>query len=127
MSTSEFIGVPIHQDVTAFEEKPFGPLTAKQALYLGLALAVGGITGFVTVYLLGMDMSTASMPIMLFATPIGLLAFVKPDDLSPGKYATLMANHMLNRQQLAFRSQSDPMCKTFHGERPTQNTNEETR
>lgn len=125
MATTEFIGVPIHQDVTSFEEKPFGPLTGRQALYLSAAGALGFAVGFVTIQLMHMNMDVASLFIMAVAVPVGMLAFIKPDDLSPMHYATLLASHALVKQRLEFRGATDPMCRTFQGRRVTDTQDKE--
>ena len=104
MDTNEFIGVPVHEDVSSYEEKIYAGFTKRQVICIGggaaLAVALGvGLIGFA-----GIPSSIASYIIMIICVPIMLLAMLKPDDLPLEEWLGLALSTLDNPQQLKYRS-----------------------
>lgn len=118
IETNEFVGVPIHKDVSAFEEKIYGGITKRQLVCFSLAGVVGVVTWLICTQIIGIDFNSASYPVMILATPPALAAFVRPDDLPLERYLKLVYTNITSVQRLPYESKSDPLCKSFSGRRP---------
>lgn len=115
MDTEEFVGVPIHQDVSTYEEKIYGGVTLRQIVCFAIAIGLGLLVGVFCTNVLGMALEDAAYPIMIVTIPPGAVAFVHPDDLPLEVYARLCLTEFANPQRLCYKNESDPLCRSFQG------------
>lgn len=115
MANIEFISVPIHRDITTYEERIYGGVTARQVVCYGAALAIAVLSAYLLVIVCGFDASVAAYPIILLSVPIALVATLKPEGLNLETYLGLACTFFFFNQRLAFRSRS-ALGRSYHGQ-----------
>lgn len=115
MATTEYVGVPIHKDVTEYEGRIFGGLTGRQITCIAAALVL-------TVGVAVLGLKVLELPndlVMTIATPCvaipALLAMGTPEGLKPEVYAQLMLLQYTTPQRLVYRKAAEPVVTSFHG------------
>jgi hypothetical protein len=96
--------IPVQKDIGEYDEKIVGKLTLRSAVCLGAGfLSAVGVAAF-THFVLGIDVSKATLPVMACALPFWLLGFCKPCGLPLEKFVVLYANHVLHAHPMTYRS-----------------------
>ena len=103
IDTPEFIGVPIHKDVTTYEERIFGGVTGRQVLCFGIAGALALVIGLVVTQVLHLPVDIAFYPIAIVCVPIALMGVVRPKGMAPEVYLRLVWSHFVSPQRLAYK------------------------
>lgn len=120
MASSNYAGVPIHKDITKYEEKIYGSLTKRQIAGLALGGAIGLATGWLCVQIAGMPLEYASYIVLMLSAPPVLVAMWEPDGIKAETYISLAMTQMLAPQRLPFRTKADPLATTFEWNRKKQ-------
>lgn len=120
MASSNYAGVPIHKDITKYEEKIYGSLTKRQIAGLVLGAAIGFATGWLCVHAAGMPLEYASYIVLILSAPPVLIAMWEPDGIKAETYISLAITQMLAPQRLPFRTKADPLVTTLEWNRKKQ-------
>lgn len=119
MASSNY-AVPIHKDITKYEEKIYGSLTKRQIVGLVLGGTIGLATGWLCVQVAGMPLEYASYIVLILSAPPVLISMWEPDGIKAETYISLAMTQMLARQRLPFKTKADPLVTTFEWNRKKQ-------
>ena len=99
---TNYIGVQVFDDTLKYEERPIAGLTKRQLFcFIPAAVVSIALMAFLT-KVMQLDMTTASYPVGIIATAIGIIPFVTPDDLEPQVFLKLVKHALFDKQILAF-------------------------
>lgn len=106
---------PVHKDIGEYTEKVVGKLSART-----LACVAGGIASSFAAaagsyFLLGIQVSDATLPVMAASMPFWLLGFWRPRGLKAEEYVPMWLDHMLSDGKLAYEAGCD--LRPIAGER----------
>ncbi len=106
---------PVHKDIGEYTEKVVGKLSART-----LACVAGGIASSFAAaagsyFLLGIQVSDATLPVMAASMPFWLLGFWRPRGLKAEEYVPMRLDHMLFDGRLAYEAGCD--LRSVAGER----------
>lgn len=98
---------PVHKDIGEYTEKVVGKLSART-----LACVAGGIASSFAAaagsyFLLGIQVSDATLPVMAASMPFWLLGFWRPRGLKAEEYVPMRLDHMLSDGKLAYEAGCD--------------------
>lgn len=100
------ISIPIHKDISKYEPKIVGGLTARTLLFTTLAIVVGLVVGLFVGLVLGGDVSEFPWIFLELGATAGLWAmgYIRPLDLRFEEWASLWVRQNLTNQRLAYSS-----------------------
>ena len=106
---------PVHKDIGEYTEKVVGKRSART-----LACGAGGIASSFAAaagsyFLLGIQVSDATLPVMAASMPFWLLGFWRPRGLKAEEYVPMRLDHMLSDGKLAYEAGCGP--RLIAGER----------
>lgn len=113
MASSNYIGVPVHKDITKYQEKIYGSLTKRQIVGIVIGAAIAVAVSWVCVQLAGMPMDYAAYIVIALAAPPVIFSMWEPDGIKPEVYVSLVITQLLAYQRLPYKTKADPLAHTF--------------
>ena len=101
------LSVPVHKDVTEYQPKVIGGLTARTIICIGAAVGCALAFGMLCTFVLHVDINDVIYLVWLAAAPAALLGFYTPHGMNFEKFAPLWLAHNFNEQCLVYVSASN--------------------
>lgn len=101
------LSVPVHKDVTEYQPKVIGGLTARTIICIGAAVGSALAFGMLCTFVFHVDINDVIYLVWLAAAPAALLGFYTPHGLNFEKFAPLWLAHNFNVQCLVYVSASN--------------------
>lgn len=127
------LSVPVHKDVTEYQPKVIGGLTARTIICIGAAVGSALAFGMLCTFVFHVDINDVIYLVWLAATPAALVGFYTPHGLNFEKFAPLWLAHNFNEQCLVydsasnrgeFKAEADALKKAYADERKCANGKE---
>lgn len=104
------LSVPVHKDVTEYQPKVIGGLTARTIICIGAAVGCALAFGMLCTFVFHVDINDVIYLVWLAAAPAALLGFYTPHGMNFEKFAPLWLAHNFNEQCLVY------VCASNRGE-----------
>lgn len=101
------LSVPVHKDVTEYQPKVIGGLTARTIICIGAAVGSALAFGMLCTFVFHVDINDVIYLVWLAAAPAALLGFYTPHGMNFEKFAPLWLAHNFNEQCLVYVSASN--------------------
>lgn len=101
------LSVPVHKDVTEYQPKVIGGLTARTIICIGAAVGCALAFGMLCTFVFHVDINDVIYLVWLAAAPAALLGFFTPHGMNFEKFAPLWLAHNFNEQCLVYVSASN--------------------
>ena len=101
------LSVPVHKDVTEYQPKVIGGLTARTIICIGAAVGCALAFGMLCTFVFHVDINDVIYLVWLAAAPAALLGFYTPHGMNFEKFAPLWLAHNFNEQCLVYVSASN--------------------
>ena len=101
------LSVPVHKDVTEYQPKVIGGLTARTIICIGAAAGCALAFGMLCTFVFHVDINDVIYLVWLAAAPAALLGFYTPHGMNFEKFAPLWLAHNFNEQCLVYVSASN--------------------
>ena len=101
------LSVPVHKDVTEYQPKVIGGLTARTIICIGAAVGSAQAFGMLCTFVFHVDINDVIYLVWLAAAPAALLGFYTPHGMNFEKFAPLWLAHNFNEQCLVYVSASN--------------------
>ena len=101
------LSVPVHKDVTEYQPKVIGGLTARTIICIGAAVGSALAFGMLCTFVFHVDINDVIYLVWLAAAPAALLGFYTPHGMNFEKFAPLWLAHNFNEQWLVYVSASN--------------------
>ena len=101
------LSVPVHKDVTEYQPKVIGGLTARTIICIGAAVGCALAFGMLCTFVVHVDINDVIYLVWLAAAPAALLGFYTPHGMNFEKFAPLWLAHNFNEQCLVYVSASN--------------------
>lgn len=120
------LSVPVHKDVTEYQPKVIGGLTARTIICIGAAVGCALAFGMLCTFVFHVDINDVIYLVWLAAAPAALLGFYTPHGMNFEKFAPLWLAHNFNEQCLVyvsacnrgeFKAEADALEKAYAAER----------
>ena len=120
------LSVPVHKDVTEYQPKVIGGLTARTIICIGAAVGCALAFGMLCTFVFHVDINDVIYLVWLAAAPAALVGFYTPHGLNFEKFAPLWLAHNFNEQCLVyvsasnrgeFKAEADALNKAYADER----------
>lgn len=85
--------VYVHKDISEYEEKVIGKLSARVVVCLGGGIAVSVIAAAFAHLVIGVEVADATLPVMMCSMPFWLAAFWRPKGMKPEEFIPLAYRH----------------------------------
>lgn len=127
------LSVPVHKDVTEYQPKVIGGLTARTIICIGAAVGSALAFGMLCTFVFHVDINDVIYLVWLAAAPAALVGFYTPHGLNFEKFAPLWLAHNFNEQCLVyvsasnrgeFKAEADALKKAYADERKCANGKE---
>lgn len=102
------LSVPIHKDFLSYEPKIIAGLTKRTLVFSALAVGSGVAIGFFMNFVLGLNPTQHSLPIMVVCTPFWLLGYARPHDMKPEVFLLHWIRLNLMPQKIVYRTRRFP-------------------
>lgn len=101
------LSVSVHKDIGEYSEKVVGKLSARTLLCVvgGLGAAIGAAA--FTFFVLGIEVSNATLPVMAASMPFWLAGFWRPNGMKLERYLLLWFQHFSTDDRLVYASSID--------------------
>ena len=94
--------VYVHKDISEYEEKVIGKLSARVVICLGGGIAVSVLAAAFVHLVLGVEVADASLPVMMCSMPFWLAAFWRPKGMKPEEFIPFAYKHWAEDGVLAY-------------------------
>ena len=101
------LSVPVHKDVTEYQPKVIGGLTARTIICIGAAVGCALAFGMLCTFVFHVDINDVIYLVWLAAAPAALLGFYTPHGMNFETFAPLWLAHNFNEQCLVYVSASN--------------------
>lgn len=101
------LSVPVHKDVTEYQPKVIGGLTARTIICIGAAVGCALAFGMLCTFVFHVDINDVIYLVWLAAAPAALLGFYTPHGMNFEKFMPLWLAHNFNEQCLVYVSASN--------------------
>lgn len=101
------LSVPVHKDVTEYQPKVIGGLTARTIICIGAAVGSALAFGMLCTFVFHVDINDVIYLVWLAAAPAALLGFYTPHGMNFEKFTPLWLAHNFNEQCLVYVSASN--------------------
>lgn len=101
------LSVPVHKDVTEYQPKVIGGLTARTIICIGAAVGCALAFGMLCTFVFHVDINDVIYLVWLAAAPAALLGFYTPHGMNFEKFAPLWLAHNFIEQCLVYVSASN--------------------
>ena len=101
------LSVPVHKDVTEYQPKVIGGLTARTIICIGAAVGCALAFGMLCTFVFHVVINDVIYLVWLAAAPAALLGFYTPHGMNFEKFAPLWLAHNFNEQCLVYVSASN--------------------
>lgn len=85
--------VYVHKDISEYEEKVVGKLSARVAACVGGGIAASVAAAAFAHLVVGVEVADATMPVMMCSMPFWLAAFWRPKGMKPEEFVPLAYRH----------------------------------
>lgn len=112
------VTVAVHKDVLNYEPHVAFGMSRRKLTYMGIAIAMGLVVGWLCIGVAGMGTDVAIYPIMICAIPFFFLGFMKPYNMQTTDFVSFWLMATWLEQQLPYvstpnlRGQVDPDAYT---------------
>lgn len=130
------LSVPVHKDVTEYQPKVIGGLTARTIICIGAAVGSALAFGMLCTFVFHVDINDVIYLVWLAAAPAALIGFYSPHGMNFEKFAPLWLAHNFKEQCLVyvsashrgeFKAEEDAVKKAYADDRKQNNNKELTK
>ena len=94
--------VYVHKDISEYEEKVVGKLSARVVVCLCGGIAASILAAAWANLVLGVRVSDATVPVMMCSVPFWLAAFWRPKGLKPEEFIPIWLDHLLEDGKVVY-------------------------
>ena len=94
--------VYVHKDISEYEEKVVGKLSARVAACLGGGIAASVLAAAFAHLALGVEVADATLPVTMCSMPFWLAAFWRPKGMKPEEFIPLAYRHWVEDGVLTY-------------------------
>ena len=98
------LSVSIHKDIGEYSEKIVGKLSFRTRLCVAGGLGAAILAAAFTYFVLGIDVSNATLPVMACSMPFWLAGFWRPSNMQLEKFLPLWFQHTFANDRLLYSS-----------------------
>ena len=101
------LSVSIHKDIGEYSEKIVGKLSFRTLICVTGGLAAAVAAAAFTYFVLGIDVSNATLPVMAVSMPFWLAGFWRPYTMKLEQFMPLWFQHTFNDDRILYASSID--------------------
>lgn len=94
--------VYVHKDISEYEEKVIGKLSARVVVCLGGGIGVSVLAAVWANLVLGVRVADATVPVMMCSVPFWLAAFWRPKGLKPEEFIPIWLDYLLDDGKVVY-------------------------
>lgn len=97
------LSVAVHKDISEYQEKIVGKLSARTLACVALGLGVSVAAAAALNLAAGVAPSDASLPVVVCSVPFWLMGFWRPCGMPPERFVPLWARWVLSEEAMTYR------------------------